>query len=339
MNSMCDQRMLALISTLPDQVYILDQEGSLRDILNLDEVLEVNDIKKELGSVISDLNLILNDNNTHTKDIQTSDGHWYELRLRKINKKEILVVLRDVTYFKNNTADLEEIIYQRTQKLTEANDELEQFAYSASHDLKEPLQKIISYGGRLIEVSDNLSESQLNYINVMVNASSRLKIIIDDLLLYARTGKEFQHEKVDLNLILDGIKTDLQETIKSKNGTITYNDLGHVQGSDTMLRLLFQNLISNSLKFSKKDVPSVIEIKRDENVITVSDNGIGFDPKYKNQIFQLFERLHSRFEYPGTGIGLALCKKIMTKHEGTIEAVSEPSVGTKIILNFEGDVE
>lgn len=215
-------------------------------------------------------------------------------------------------------------------ELNRSNYELEQFAHLASHDLQEPLRKLFFYSDVFKQkYADKIDEAGNKMMKNMVLAAGRMKELINDLLVYSQLQQQkLQFEPVDLNQVIDEIIRDLDLHIKDKNATIEMEKLPVLQGNRIRLRQLFTNLISNALKYSKEGVPPRIEITsetdNDRAYIKVKDNGIGFEEEFNEKIFGLFERLHSRDEFPGTGIGLSICRKITELHHGTITAVSSP---------------
>jgi PAS domain S-box-containing protein len=240
----------------------------------------------------------------------------------------------------------EDMMREKTRELERLNHELSSFAYVASHDLQEPLRKIQTFGSRIMEMEkDKFSEKGLEFFSRMHNAAMRMQTLIQDLLTYSRMTKtEGKFEEVDLNKVLEDVKSDLEETIHAKHASITAPSLPRIIGVPFQLRQLFLNLIGNALKFSKVDVPPQITIthqvvnggtieahasdpKKKYHYITVQDNGIGFEPEYNEKIFEVFQRLHGKAEYSGTGIGLSICKKIMESHKGFIIANGEPDKG------------
>jgi len=249
----------------------------------------------------------------------------------------------------------EKLLQQQVQMLNVSNKELEQFAYVASHDLEEPLRKISSFSEKIqLKLSDYPDEEVLDCLKRLNTSVARMRIFINDLLNYSRITSLLDiNETVNLNAIFKLIIEDLELRIASKKAIINIEPLDEISGNNTQLRQLFQNLISNALKFSDKPFPE-INIKgkyfsdeelnkqnwvKDFNAkykkyycIFVKDNGIGFDLEYLKQVFIIFQRLHGRSEYEGTGIGLAICKRIVENHGGFITAESELEKGATFIV-------
>lgn len=252
--------------------------------------------------------------------------------------KKVIIKHRDSLHslVEQRTADLEKV----NKELQRSNEELENFNAVASHDLKEPIRKIISFGDRLIETEPDLSPAGKNYVERMQKSSLRMKSLIDGILEYSRVSKKPKKlEPIDLRKIVDEVLFDLESKIKSSQGTVNIFSLPIVQADPSQMRQLFQNLISNALKYRREGVAPVINLTSARNgngtwKIRVEDNGIGFDEKYKDRIFNMFERLHGKSEFEGTGIGLAVCRKIVTRHKGTIVAESVPQKGTTFIITL-----
>jgi len=231
------------------------------------------------------------------------------------------------------TSDLERKVKERTSELEKINYELLQFTSVASHDLKEPLRKISVFGKLLRERGEGvLDEALMKYTNNIIQSSERMTALIDDLLVFSRLSQaELKFDNVDLNVLLSQIVSDLEITIKEKKAKIVFKDLPVVKGIALQLGQVFQNLISNSLKFSHHDRDPEITITastiekdgRTFNRISFFDNGIGFDNAHKEKIFEIFQRLHSKDQFEGTGVGLAIVKKIVTMHGGHIRAFSD----------------
>ena len=241
---------------------------------------------------------------------------------------------------------------RRLAALKNSNAELEQFAYVASHDLQEPLRKIISFGERLsFKYTDKLGTEGIFFVDRMTNAANRMQILIQDLLTYSRASKHSElFESVDLKDVFKHILSDLELKINEKKATITFENLPTINAQPSQMYQLFQNLLTNALKFTKPNVPATITIKCKkatplevkENAklfpfgnyyrITVGDNGIGLENEYAERIFALFQRLHGRSEYEGTGLGLAICRKIVETHQGQIKASGTLGVGTEFTI-------
>ncbi|EPR72551.1 putative two-component sensor histidine kinase [Winogradskyella psychrotolerans RS-3] len=256
-----------------------------------------------------------------------------------------------VTIDATNEVENYRIIEQRNQELERTNKELSAFNYVASHDLQEPLRKIQTFMSRLeTKEKDHISESGQLYIQRMKSASARMRMLIEDLLQYSRTNtSEKEYLKTNMNMLLEHAKTELLDSIEEKQATIICDDLPTMDVISFQIQQLFINLISNSLKYSKEGVPPIIEITHQEvfskdveeikeslykfhHKITFKDNGIGFEQTYAEKIFLLFNRLHGKSEYSGTGIGLAICKKIVENHKGVIMAEARPNVGASFII-------
>ena len=230
--------------------------------------------------------------------------------------------------------NMAESLQEQTETLKRSNEELEQFAYVASHDLQEPLRMIASYTQLLKRrYEGRLDDDADEFIEYAVDGATRMQALISDLLKYSRVGtKALPFEQVDLSETVATVLTDLQEAVKEKNAEVVVSWMPVVICDESQIRQLLMNLIGNSLKFAAEGRSPVVEVYaedgQDEWIFTVKDNGIGIDEKYQNRIFIIFQRLHTRDEYPGTGIGLAICKKIVERHGGRIWAESEPGQGT-----------
>lgn len=244
---------------------------------------------------------------------------------------------------------LTEAVSERTRELSifsdelaRSNRELEDFAFVASHDLQEPLRKITAFGDRL-ETSDNLSDKQHDYLQRMRSAASRMSTLINDLLEFSRIttrGKEFQD--VDLNTIIEHSVDDLDVLIEETAVEVVVDKLPEIIADPTQMRQLFFNLIANGIKFSSGEKQSKVHVSAEQITkpdsielegfddwykFSIVDNGIGFDQEYAEKIFAPFQRLHSRQEYKGTGIGLAICRRIVERHNGLISAIGKSGEG------------
>jgi light-regulated signal transduction histidine kinase (bacteriophytochrome) len=256
-------------------------------------------------------------------------------------------------------ANLEQKVIERTAALTESsealrqlnaelqrsNQELQDFAYVASHDLQEPLRKIQAFGNLLEEEYGSVLSEGKTYLDRMRNAASRMQVLINDLLIFSRvTTKALPFSEVDLNVIAREVVIDLEALLQATRGTVEIDTLPIIEADPLQMRQLLQNLIGNALKFHRPGVPPCVsvaaelqvnpEASEEQCVIAVRDNGIGFDEKYLDRIFTVFQRLHSRGEYEGTGIGLAVVRKIVERHGGSITARSAVGEGSTFLVTL-----
>ena len=232
------------------------------------------------------------------------------------------------------------------QALEISNHDLQQFASIASHDLQEPLRKIQMFSHLMREKAVDLSPDSKRYLQKIIDSSTRMRTLIIDILTYSKlSAHDFLVECVDLNEIVNDLLEDFELIVEEKKAKIIVTNLPCIDVNRGQIRQVFQNIISNALKFAKLDMPPVIEIKskliaeksfssKEQKegpycLISIHDNGIGFDEKYVQNIFSLFERLHAKDKYEGTGIGLAIAKKIIEKHNGLITAVSKEGRGAE----------
>ena len=258
------------------------------------------------------------------------DGRVIAVKHQPMPDGGSIALYEDITEHQKNVDELQR--YNR--KLEASNRELQDFAYVASHDLQEPLRKIETFGDRLrTKFAADLPQQANDYVERMQSATGRMRLLINDLLNYSRvTTKAKPFRPTDLNEVVATVVSDLQIRIEEVGATVAFEGLHTIDADAVQMRQLMQNLIGNALKFQRPGVPPVVTVASfvsEGNAfageppiceVTVADNGIGFDNKYKDQIFTIFQRLHGRNEYEGTGIGLATCRKIVERHGGSIDA-------------------
>ncbi len=239
----------------------------------------------------------------------------------------------------------EEALAQQARELARSNAELEQFAYVASHDLQEPLRKIQAFGDRLRgRWGPSLEGEGRDYLERMQEATRRMQALIDDLLTLSRVATQAQtFEPVDLGEVAREVVSDLEVQIDQTGGRVEVGELPTIEADETQMRQLLQNLIHNALKFHREDAPPVVRVYSEalreglaegQCQVFVEDNGIGFEEKFADRIFGVFQRLHGRSEYEGTGIGLPICRKIVERHGGGIAVRSAPRQGTTFIVTL-----
>jgi light-regulated signal transduction histidine kinase (bacteriophytochrome) len=247
---------------------------------------------------------------------------------------------------------LNQQLIQNNTELKAINEELDRFAYVASHDLQEPLRKILIFSDVINTRLEGKVDAEVqNALNKISKASDRMQQLINDLLKFSRHASNVDDfNEIDLNEMVRDIVSDMEHTIQERNAQVNLEALPRIWGIPSQIHQLFQNLISNSIKFCKADCKPAIHLwsePMDNNVIPnlndemrkqvfhkiyIQDNGIGFDQKYAQDIFVVFKRLHSYHEFEGTGIGLSICKKIVEKHNGFITAESEPDKGSTFVI-------
>jgi len=279
----------------------------------------------------------------HELTLRTKTGKpvWTHLSTNPVHDengiyKGALAMVTDITKRKQQEALLKEHeanLELKNEELRQKNRELEQFAYIASHDLQEPLRTVSSFSGQLQkQYGDKLDDLAKKYLFFMQQGTERMKALITDLLDYSRIGKKKQLRTIDCNELIENVLADLHTSIQEAKVEICKGRLPVVKGYSTEMKQLFQNLISNAIKFRKKEVVPKIHISSQPIKggweFSVEDNGIGIAEEHNERIFVIFQRLHSRSEYEGTGIGLSHCKKIVELHGGKIWVKSSPGEGS-----------
>jgi signal transduction histidine kinase len=270
---------------------------------------------------------------------------WYDSSATKAGEDTLVISFNDITALKNSSVELE----SSNQQLKHSNERLLEFTQVASHDLNEPLRKILTYTDLLNDrYGEKLEFGARDYLTRINKTARRMQSLINDLLSFSQvTNVTHKFRKVSLENIVKEVVNDLETVINERHAKLTIGDLPVIKGDKTQLRQVFQNLISNALKFQKENNRPIITIessvvtkknRQNENgqfhMIQVRDNGIGFEESQAEKIFQLFQRLHSKNEFDGTGIGLAIVQKAMENHNGFIEAKSEPGAGSSFNLFF-----
>ena len=251
-------------------------------------------------------------------------------------KRATLGSLIDVTERKQ----MEERLQQITSEMQRSNTELEQFAYVISHDLQEPLRMVSSYTQLLAKrYSNKLDADADEFIAYAVDGAKRMQTLLHDLLDYSRVGTRGKpFSLVNCEHIVEQAMANLKIAIEECGASVSYDVLPTIMGDEGQLVRLFQNLIGNAIKFRREEAPQVhISAQRRNNIVTftVKDNGIGIDPQHSQSIFEIFRRLHTREEYPGTGMGLAICKKIVERHGGHISVQSQPGQGSTFYFSVD----
>ncbi|MCK7555857.1 ATP-binding protein [Chitinophaga sedimenti] len=281
--------------------------------------------------------------------LKGKDGayRWFNVLGNPIRDEERKILrwvgaLTNIDEHRESKERLEKVVQDRTRELMRSNEDLQQFAHVASHDLKEPLRKIKFYVDRLQHDADtHLSTQGQASLGKIVASAERMSSMIEGVLSYSSTSAiQAPMGIVDLNNVLHDITTELEIIMQQKGATVSYHELPVVEGAEVLLYQLFYNLVFNSLKFARKGTPPVIQVDSSIEVINgqqmaktvVRDNGIGFAEQYAGSIFHTFTRLNSKDRYEGTGLGLSLCKKIVERHHGQIEASGEENVGATFTI-------
>jgi PAS domain S-box-containing protein len=323
--------------TIDEQLYKLHMS---EEDFNLNSVTRQTDAKG--NSYISEYEI-----KTRNGELKKVEAFGKVIHDRKGKPIKLIGTTRDVTQLRNYERELE----KKITELKRSNKDLEDFAYIASHDIQEPLRKIISFSERLkTKYSHDLPDEAKNYLDRIMASTKNARFLIDGLMDFSRLTSEGQSfQKADLNILFQEVKTELELKIEETKTVINAQPLPVIEAVSVQIKQILTNLLLNSIKFRKANVNPLIDIKskklsradvlqykldpsRNYFKISISDNGIGFEEEYAEKIFEMFQRLHSKAEYPGAGIGLALCKKITENHNGTIYANSELGKGTTFFV-------
>lgn len=355
------QEQRSILESMPQIAFTLKPDGEL-EFVNEQWYVYSNSDKQMPGFHSADSEIfakiaaaVANGSNltaeVRIKNLLADAYRWHLLKLIPIKQAEAISkwvgTFTDIHNQKEVNEILEAKVHERTEELIAKNKELEssnhelqQFASVASHDLKEPLRKIQIFSTIVKDRHLNGSEQAKDSMGRIIEASQRMTGLINDLLNYSRLSIDTLFEEVDLRQTIEDIAKDLEFIIEDKKATITVSDMPTVQAVPGQMRQVFQNLLSNSLKFARPGLKPEINISAELLVggevcrIVVKDNGIGFDEQYLDRIFTIFQRLNARESYEGTGIGLAIVKKIIEKHGGTITAQSQPGDGAAFIIEL-----
>jgi PAS domain S-box-containing protein len=346
-----------ILDTMADMLFVIDSGGCIRVINHaVRELLGYRD-SDLLGRAIDKLEETSGDQTIsrtlrdlarrgairdQERLLRHADGHAISVSvsISPVSEADVqegaVVIARDIRARKRADEELKAAL----TRLEQSNRELEDFAYVASHDLQEPLRKIQAFGDLLrAKHAEALPEQGRDYIERMQSAAKRMQVLINDLLSFSRvTTKAQPFVRVDLGSVAAEVVKDLEVRLHDSGGRIDIGPLPAIEADPLQMRQLLQNLAGNALKFHRPDVPPVVVIRGElENGhcrITVSDNGIGFEEKYADRIFTMFERLHARAKYEGTGIGLAICRKIAERHGGEIRAHGTPGEGATFVVTL-----
>jgi len=350
-----------LLESAPDGVVIVDQAGLMQIVNRQTEVLFGYPREELLGQPVEMLlperfrerhvhHRVEYQGDPHTRPMGTGlelfglrrDGSEFPLEISlspmTSDNSDVLIIgnIRDITARKIADERLRAVAVD----LARSNAELEQFAYIASHDLQEPLRMVASYTQLLARrYQGKLGPDADEFIAFAVDGARRMQELINDLLTYSRVGtRGLELQAVDIGQVVDMVVSDLAASIAETDASVTHDALPTLRGDPIQLRQLFQNLIANGIKFHRRDVTPLVHVSAAQHggtwTFRVADNGIGIEPQYLERIFALFQRLHNRADYPGTGIGLAICKKIVERHGGEIRVESEPGRGTTFVVTL-----
>jgi PAS domain S-box-containing protein len=360
-----ENRFRTLAETLPQMIWMRNMDGKIEfGSKNWELYSGINDVSEAWLAMThpEDWKAIMD---AWEQAVATSKAFRYEVRLK--NKEgeyrwhnasgepvrdetgkviKWLGALTDIHEQKTFAEKLEKIVQERTTALQRSNEDLQQFAHVASHDLKEPVRKVLTFSSRLKEeLGKTISDRAATYLSKIEGASVRMYAMIDGVLLYSSiNAMEQTKELIDLEEVMENIQSDLEIQIIKKGATIKYNNLPSIEGSSILIYQLFYNLVNNSLKFARDGVPPLIEFSaqkatseeltelgfhdnRNYIKLQLQDNGIGFSNEEAKKIFGTFTRLHAKDKYEGTGLGLSLCRKIAERHGGTIWAEGQPGEG------------
>ena len=334
-----------ILRALPDWLYIINKAGEFtggNEYTTLPPFLPNFDLMgKTFSEVMSldtaefftnTLNDVIESDQSHSFEYQDNmhyKGHFFKVIIAPFKANEYLLIIRDVTELKQAQSDLE----KKAKNLAQSNKELEEFAYIVSHDMKQPIRTIISYLSLLKRKHlDNLPVEAQEFINYSIEGANKMSELIRDILQYSKLEQQVILENdIALNEIVNKALLALKSELQKNNAEVACDKLPIITCNQTMMTELFQNLIENGIKYNTNEKKIVtINVKEEDGqwLFSVTDNGIGFEQQYAEQIFKIFKRLHTDQEFQGTGIGLSICAKVIEKHGGKIWAVSEKGKGS-----------
>jgi PAS domain S-box-containing protein len=347
-----------ILDTMADALFVIDADARIRvvngavthllgfkdaDLLGRSiDTLEVTESEQTISRTLKDLarKTAIRDQERLLRQKGTDEPVAVSISISPVTDGDVqqgaVVIARDIRERKEAEAEIHDAI----RRLEQSNRELEDFAYVASHDLQEPLRKIQAFGDRLqAKYAADLPEQAKDYVGRMQSAAKRMQVLINDLLAFSRiTTKAQPFVRVDLEHVAREVAHDLEIRTHEAGAHVEIGSLPALDADPLQMRQLLQNLISNALKFHREGVPPLItvngSVEGERAQIVVVDNGIGFEEKYADRIFTMFERLHGRGTYEGTGIGLAICRKIVERHGGDIVARSAPGVGSTFTVTL-----
>lgn len=334
-----EQRLSAIIRNSADGIVVVDQTGTVQLVNPAAEALLGRTSEELLGNVFGfpvgsgtselEIEVIRSVDGRQeciTAEMRVAEGEWQ-------NQPVYFASLRDVSDRK-----------RLTEELARSNRDLEQFAYAVSHDLKAPLRGVTSFGSLLRNKCKNqLDEQGEHFLQIMLDSAARMQVLIDDLLSYAQVKPDEQpRPPIDFGAALDEALANVAEAVKASGAVVTHDVLPTLPGNQSQISRLFQNLLDNALKFRRSDTAPQIHVSASQQggewQFGVRDNGIGIAPEQGARIFVVFQRLHTQSEYEGTGIGLALCKRIVENHGGRIRVESEPGQGSTFLFTVPGEI-
>ena len=351
----------AMLYAIPDTLVIMNADGEIVDFYPNEmhrEVLKTEDfigrnlltiVEPEVGENILQLvKQTIEESKLHSTEFKfAEDGRvsHYEVRISPFNERQVIIIARDISAQKISQQQIDhfhnELVLknQELERYITSNSELEKFAYIASHDLREPLRSLTGFAQLLQKRNEGvLSEESQEFIDNIINGAQRMNTLVSGLLEYSRVssaGKPFSN--INLMDLTKKVRSDLKSVIEENMAELVVFDLPEIYCDELQIRQLFQNLISNAIKF-RSDADPIVKIyaeKQDKYwLFKVEDNGIGIDMRYKEQVFQIFTRLHSQDKYQGSGIGLSVCKRILERHGGRIWLESTPGKGTTIFFTI-----